>query len=219
MRYFPHTTDHVPERWRFLQLVRANIMLFVGMLPWRFRKNHLTEHDFDAARHIIERGDVVLVGGHRRLGIFFFRSTLVHALLYTGEGTCIHAIADGVEMTQFSTLFRESDTLVIWRPAYHNKEQVDATVAYMESKLGMPFDFGFNPVSRNAWFCTELVCNALRDVCAETTVCRENTIVRASDFLKENGRLVFHSESLVVRENKVLLNPTYYSRFERLLFG
>lgn len=218
MRYFLHTTDNVPRRWHMLQLVRANAMLFAGMIPWRFRAGHLSEDDYKEAVTHVQRGDVILVASHRRTGIFVFRGALVHALLYTGEGACIHAVGDGVETTQFATLFREYDTMVIWRPGYQETAQINSAIRYMEAKLGMPFDFGFNPKTKDAWFCTELVCSALSESRIETGICKEDTIVRAADFLKKKGNIVFHSRTLVQNGDRFSLSPKYYSWLERLLF-
>lgn len=158
MRFFSHSPTVFPHtsvlyRWWGVGITR------LGACAVHTRTSFLSKEDPHPLLLELQRGDVLLLGGHRRLSSFFIRGVVTHSVLYVGDGQFVHANPDGVETTTVETLFREYDTYILIR-APLTEEQQDAICLYAKERLGMPYDFVLSMQTSRLMYCTELIFRA-----------------------------------------------------------
>lgn len=182
------------------------------------RKNHLEEDDYLSAKELIQRGDLVLVGGFRAISGLFMGKFFTHSLLYVGQGECIHADADGVDTISFQELFSAYDTLIILRPKINDnyEETIDKVIDFAQKQMGKPYDF-YLEHRHDRYFCTQLINDSFKDAGFDTGVgikdeIRQNflyifwrirRVVRADDFLRGNFSTIFISRSLKAKNQEI----------------
>jgi hypothetical protein len=185
-------------------------MLFnIGATRFWPRRQFLTDDDYRNSAELIQTGDIVLVGNHRKLTAFAIRGIVTHSLLYIGNGECIHADGDGVERITYQELFDIYDTLVVIRISASEQHKAEA-VAWMRRKLGLPYDYNFNATDAQELFCTELVCDAYHFAHSDLPPCVKKQIVLPRDLVSGIGTRIFHSKSLHEVGGKLVLNPAMY---------
>lgn len=158
MRFFSHSPTVFPHtsflyRWWGVGITR------LGACAVRTRTSFLSNEDPHPLLLELRRGDVLLLGGHRRFSSFFIRGVVTHSVLYCGDGQFVHANPDGVETTTVEALFREYDTYILIRMPL-TVEQQDAVCLYAEAQCGAPYDFVLSMQTPRILYCTELIVRA-----------------------------------------------------------
>lgn len=82
-----------------------------------------------------------------------------HAGIVIDDETVIHAISEGVCKIDVIDMVKDCDNFILLRPRNVNK---DILVLEASKKLGFPYDFAFNGISADRFFCFELVMYCLR---------------------------------------------------------
>lgn len=158
MRFFSHSPTVFP-RTSFLYRWWGSSITRLGACAVRTRDSFLSKEDPHPLLLEVRKGDVLLLGGHRRVSSFFIRGVVTHSALYVGDGRFVHANPDGVETTTSEALFREYDTYILIRMPL-TAEQQDAICGYAEAQLGTPYDFVLSIQTSRILYCTELILRA-----------------------------------------------------------
>jgi len=112
------------------------------------------------AYKILKKGDVVLVGGLRRLSKIFIDDVFTHSLIYVGGRKFVHSVADGVEFDSLHAVFCEYDDIVILRHKSflqeNGKKKRDAFVKCAIEQIGKPYDFDFAG-GKGSFYCAQLI--------------------------------------------------------------
>lgn len=209
MEYSHHVIRNLGKHPTVFKKIKATTLYNIGFVRFWWRNKFLTEKDYSDSAAIIQAGDIVLVGNHRKLIAFFMRGIVTHSLLYVGNGECIHAHGEGVERILYRKLFDVYDTLIVIRTNTSEERKAQAIV-WMHNKLGLPYDYNFDTSSAEEWFCTELVCGAYHYAHADLLPFTKKQVVFPQDLVSGIGTRVFHSKSLRENDGKLTLNPDFY---------
>ena len=211
--YKHHLIKNFEKNASIFKKIFANIIFLIGVTKITWRKNNLTPQDYKNSLKIIQKGDVLLLGNHRRASGLFIRGSVTHASLYTGGGRVIHAISDGVVREKFRNFFSEYDTLAILRPKIKKgkKTFVKKAVSYARKQVGKPFDFFFASEQED-FFCSQLVNDAYQYAEFQTGLANHkkaqniinkkikllevNRALHPKEFFNGNFDTIFLSESL-----------------------
>lgn len=220
MKYNHHKIDNFPKDASTWHKVKANVLFALGITKMTWRKPHLTRKDRRRARKIVRRGDIILVGAHRRLSSLAVHGVVTHSLLYIGKKRVIHAAGDGVEKADYRYLFKEYDTMIILRPRAAKQKDIQGAIDFAESQIGKPFDYDFEfEQESKKLFCSELVNKSYLAAGFETGFSDERRSVRdylitphhPSRFLEANFDVVFFSHSVIFKDGAYVLNPKIYN--------
>lgn len=214
MDYRRHTLTNLRPDATFFQRLKAHILYYVGATIYTERRNFLTQEDYLASYPLLMPGDLILVANHRRLTGILLRGIVTHALIYAGEGKCIQANSDGVVSISYEDLFFEYDTLIIRRPARMSESEAQSAIAFCSKRIGLPYDFDFDPGDEFAWFCTDLVAYAYTEAGVDLGI--DNPKGRrlfATDLLSGNFNDIFHSRSLSYKHRHFKLKHAIYNNF------
>ena len=102
----------------------------------------------------IKPGDVILRGYNKYLDGKFIpsKTKFSHGAIYVGEGKIIHAVADGVSLTNIID-FTRCDRIAIFRPKAGQESAIKKAQEFLKDKV--PYDFGFKR-GVSALYCFEL---------------------------------------------------------------
>lgn len=174
MNYRHHIIRNFPPRYPVWKKIWANCLFFFGGMVIHRRKNLLTNLDCIRATNTLQKGDVVLVGGLRRVSSMFIGNVVTHAMLYAGHRLFVHSVADGVETDNLHSVFSEYDTMIILRPRRASQEKIRWALEYAFAQVGKPYDFEFKG-SKGKFYCTKLIADAWK-------FARFNIGIRPADF-------------------------------------
>jgi len=155
-----HVVTNFKKRTPLFKRIAANVMFWLGTTKFAFRHCLLTRADHKKALRILQKGDIVLVGAHRKMSTVFIPGPVTHSLLAMNKKKLIHAIGDGVAEKKFTQLFHEYDTLMIVRPEIPDKKKKDIiyeAIKFAKKQMGKPYDFVFNYEEKDTFFCTQLI--------------------------------------------------------------
>jgi len=213
-----HRINNFPKRISIFKKILSQVLFVIAITKITTRNNHLKKEDYLSAKELIRAGDVVLAGGFRTISGLFMGKSFTHALLYVGDGQCVHADADGVDTISFKELFMAYDTLIILRAKIKEnyEETIEKVIAFAKEQLGKPFDF-YLEHRRDSYFCTQLINCSFKNAGFETGLgikgkikqnflrifWRIRRVVRADDFLKGNFEIIFVSRSFEEKNQKL----------------
>lgn len=176
------------------------MVFFFGATIIHHRSNLLTEGDLKEAKRVLKKGDVILVGGLKRLSSLAIKGPVTHTILYIGWNCAIHSIADGVVTIHLHDLLCEYDTMIILRHKKATKKQIKKVINYAFSKIGKPYDFEFN-LKKDKFYCTELVYHAFKAAGLEIKVRNKNKIIKPVHLIEKDFEIVFKSHNLKINKN------------------
>lgn len=213
-----HRINNFPNRFSMFKRTLSQIVFAFLVTKVTLRKNHLEEADYLAAEKLIQKGDVVLVGGFRAMSGLFMGKFFTHSLLYIGNDECIHAAADGVDTIPFKELFTAYDTLTILRPKIKENynETICKVVDFAEKQIGKPYDF-YLEHHKDCYICTQLINASFKGSGFDTGVglndevrqdflwifWRIRKVIKADDFLRGNFESIFISKSLKEKNQEI----------------
>ena len=162
MLYKTGFIKNFPKSYSLVKKIWSNVQYFAGRKMIHRRNTWLSTGDFIEAEKKIKPGDVVLVGGLRRLSSLIIGGIATHSLLYVGGNKFIHSMAYGVDMVTLDELFQEYDTMIIVRYKHFMKNQIKKMIKYSKAQLGKPYDFNFLK-DDGEFYCTELIYFAFKN--------------------------------------------------------
>jgi len=212
MKHYHHIVTNFDSNTPFWHKVVGNFMFLFGITKITFRGNLLTIDDYKKAKEVLQKGDIILVGQHKRISKYFIQGPVTHAALCVSKHRLVHALADGVMCTNLKKMIKEYDTLIILRPKTDpakSKEITGKAIAYIKNQIGKPFNFLIEE-GEEKFYCTELVNNAYRETGFDTGLANHKKFgpqiiekiikiknpLRPTDFLKGNFEIIYMSEAL-----------------------
>lgn len=190
----------------WLEFLFVNILYQLGITRWNPRKNRLTEFEGNVSKQLLQLGDIIPAGQHRRVSSLLIGGVFTHALVYVGDGKCVHVDGQGVRLVDYDWIFTEFDTMAIVRVPGITAEQQSSFVSFMMSHLGEPFDYWFDEKDERTWFCSELICAGLRHQGFNLNMCDvEQNLPHPSEFLAGDLDIVYLSHCLEQKGSKVRL--------------
>jgi uncharacterized protein YycO len=196
-----HIVKNFPKNYPLWKKILANTMFLFATTRYTKRKNNLQYKDLEKVEKIIKKGDIVLVGGLRRMSKFFIRGIFTHCLIHNEKDKMIHSIADGVEEVSLSEIFNEYDTLLVLRHREINEEKSEKVRNYVKSKIGKPFNFEFGK-DENRFYCSYLAYLAYQQVELKTVNMNKN-VIHPMQHINDRFEIVFASNNLSISENKI----------------
>ncbi len=212
MHYEKHIIRNFPKNYPFWKKILANIAFFVFGTIIHHRKNLLNKKDIRQAKKILKKGDIILVGGLRRLTSLIIRGAVTHSMIYLGHNRIIHAIADGVEIDHLYDVFCEYDTLAILRSTDHHlnpkiyRKKIEKVLEYAKSKIGKPYDFEFK-AGKKEFYCTELLYFSFKKARIDTGVqlTRKKLPLHPSKFINNHFQIILLSHNLKLVNGEIVI--------------
>ena len=102
--------------------------------------------------NLVKPGDIILRGYKHYLDGFLIPGKYSHVGIYIGEHTVVHAVAEGVSLTNIID-FTRCDRIAIFRPTFGQNDAIQKAKAFLGAKV--PYDFGFER-GISALYCFEL---------------------------------------------------------------
>jgi hypothetical protein len=214
MHYERHIIRNFPKNYPYWKKVLANLAIFIFGTIIHHRKNLLNKQDIGNAKKLLNPGDIILVGGLRRLSSYVIKGPVTHSMIYLGHNHVIHAVIDGVETDSLYEIFCEFDTMVILRtvdhllaPKTYNKK-IKKLIEYAKSKIGKPYDFEFEP-SKTKFYCTELLFYAFKEAGIDTglQLVRKKMPLNPSQFINNHFNTIFLSHNLKLVNGEIERTP------------
>jgi hypothetical protein len=204
MNYKYHFITNFPPNYPFYKKIIANLMFFFGATIIHPRQNWLTKKDLKKTAKKIKKGDVVIVGGLRRLSKIFIDDIFTHVLIYIGKRKFIHAIADGVRVDSMHDVFCEYDSLIILRPNNYKKYK-KTFIKTAIRQIGKPYNFEFTD-KKNSFYCIQLI-NYCFQQSGLNLFKQKNakSILYPKDLLNTDSKIIFSSHNIKISKNKISL--------------
>jgi hypothetical protein len=169
MKNHHHIVKNFPKNAPLWKKILSNVVFQIGVTKITSRKNLLTPKDYRAVKKMLRRGDVILVGQHKRVIKYLIPGPVTHVALCTSHCRFVHATVDGVEKITLKEIINEYDTLIVLRPRTDKdgKKVIQNSIKYAKKQIGKPFNFFFTD-DTDIFFCTQLVHNAYHQAGFET---------------------------------------------------
>jgi hypothetical protein len=179
----------------FLKLIIAPISRFISFFSKP--EDKVTSLEFIALKADLKDGDILFSRTDWELSNIFMPGYWKHCAIYL-DGHVYEAVTKGVRKTLLEEFFFKKDHVGLGRyglPLSIESQQV--TKAYLETKLGAPYDWSFEMGIKNKFYCSELVyyfLNIAYDDFAKNFIIRisfKQPIIRPTDMwnaLKQIGR-------------------------------
>jgi len=206
-----------PKNFSLWGKIKANTSYLIGRVIIRKGANHLSKHDHEMAGKKLQKGDIVLTGGFRRLVNFLIGKPLNHAALYIGNGKLIHSIGiSGVAEITLEDLLYEYDTLMILRYKKPDTQKINKAIDYAKKQISKSFDFHFKEGAENL-YCSELIYVAYQKAGFKMDVLERQRFtsilgklknihaIHPQDFIGGNFKTTFMSHNLRIKEGVVIL--------------
>ena len=211
MHYEKHIIRNFPKNYPFWKKILANIAFFVFGTIIHNRKNLLNKKDIRRAKKLLKPGDIILVGGLRRLSSLVIKGPVTHSMIYLGNNRIIHAIADGVETDHLYEIFCEYDTMIILRSVENQlnpksyRKKIKKILAYAKSQIGKPYDFEFK-LSKKEFYCTELIYFAFKKGHLDSglQIARKEMPLHPLKFVNNHFQIIFLSHNLKLLNGKII---------------
>lgn len=214
MHYERHIIRNFPKNYPYWKKVLANIIFFVFGTIIHHRKNLLNKEDIRRAKSLLKKGDIILVGGLRRLSSFIIKGPVTHSMIYLGHNRVIQAVIDGVEIDHLYEIFCEYDTMIILRATEHHlnpkkyHKKIEKIIEYAKSKIGKPYDFEFK-TTKKGFYCTELLYFAFQKAHLDSGVqlLRKNAPLHPLKFINNHFNTIFLSHNLKLVNGEIERTP------------
>jgi uncharacterized protein YycO len=213
----PQIVKNFPNEYPLSKKVLANTMFYVGDRTIHKRKPFLTQNEYEGAKKVLKKADIVLVGNLRRASSIFIGGPITHSLIYAGNEDFVHAKAEGVQPITLTELIEQYDNLMVLRSYSRSDEKLKNAVKYAKKQMGKPYDFEFT-YGDDKFYCTKLVFASYREAQIKLKI-RNNSGSRELfsdllkreplhplDFMKANVRTVYKSPNLVIENNEVSMS-------------
>lgn len=214
MHYERHIIRNFPKNYPYWKKVLANIVFFIIGTIIHHRKNLLNKKDIRLAKSLLKKGDIILVGGLRRLFSVVLREPVTHSMIYLGHNRVIQAVIDGVEIDHLYEIFCEYDTMIILREIEHRlnpqiyHKKIEKIIEYTKSKIGKPYDFEFK-TSKKRFYCTELLYFAFQKAHLDTglQLLRKKAPLHPLKFINNHFDIIFLSHNLKLVNGEIERTP------------
>lgn len=148
-----------PKNYGFIKKLAVEIIYLITITNVRLRENLLKFSNYKIIQMNLKRGDVVLLGDLKTVVSLFADGPFTHSAIYLGRNKFIHAVGDGVSYMKLNKIFKEYDTIAIFRiPKYvkHKKKIISKAIKFAKNQLGKPYNYLLKKTS-GKFFCTQLV--------------------------------------------------------------
>ncbi len=193
----------------WVKKILVNVWYKFGSVMVGKKKNTLVSTDKKRARKILKKGDIILAGALRRMHSIYIGGIFTHALIYIGNGSCIHAIAHGVCAVSLDEIFEEYDSMAIIRHKDASPAKIEKAIAFAKKQIGKPFDFNFTNDDEKL-YCTELLYKALHHGGLKFNMYDENRhvqlvneMIHPMHLLQGSLKEVFLSRNLELKHGKI----------------
>lgn len=219
--FFKETVKFFPKEYPWYKRTIAQALFLGASIVIQDRDNLLTQKDIRGARKVLQRGDILLVGNLRLLFSKLVSGPVTHSLLYIGKRRFVHATVDGVGYITYQEVANMYDTMVILRvPESHRTRTLTTkAIRFARAQVGKAYNFFLNE-KELSFFCSQLVNSAYLDAGYDTQLqTRKRSdfgidmilhprafgigALQASDFVKGQFGIVFTSQNLSFRDNKL----------------
>lgn len=214
MHYERHIIRNFPKNYPYWKKALANILFFVFGTIIHNRKNLLNKKDIRLAKSLLKRGDIILVGGLRRLSSFVIRGPVTHSMIYIGHNRVIQSVMDGVEIDHLYEIFCEYDTMIILRATEHHlnpknyHKKIEKIIEYAKSNIGKPYNFEFK-TTKKGFYCTALIYSAFKKAHIDPGVKIKNKgmPLHPLKFVNNNFYTIFLSHNLKLVNGEIERTP------------
>lgn len=124
--------------------------------PWTRKKIHA--HDYREFTIMFpDEGTILVTKTNGELGNLFIPDFWSHVAIYTGNGTVIEAVGQGVVETDLIDFMMKKDFIVAVKPKGVTVPEMSEAVKHARTQIGKPYDFSFQTSDIKAFYCSELI--------------------------------------------------------------
>jgi uncharacterized protein YycO len=88
-------------------------------------------------------------------------SNWIHSAIYVGDNKVIDAGRKPCVTRSKLDGFLQTTDVAIYRPKYHNPEDILAVLSFAKDSIGVPFNLNFDDADAHTFYCTQLISRAL----------------------------------------------------------
>ncbi|MFN8552935.1 MAG: YiiX/YebB-like N1pC/P60 family cysteine hydrolase [Candidatus Obscuribacterales bacterium] len=126
----------------------------------------LTVKAREEVKKIVESGDILLDCNSafpcsQLMAGIFFKTYWIHSAMYVGNGVVIDSGRKSHVAEISLNDFLETTDAAVYRPQYVDQADREAAVAFVRKALGKPFNITFDDKNGKAYYCTQLISDAL----------------------------------------------------------
>lgn len=128
--------------------------------PWIRKNIEYSDVDLIQKCHL-ELGDFIVTRTNGELSTLILPGFYKHLAIYIGDGYIIDATTHGVQVRYLADLCMKADCVAIMRPTYKHELEVSKVIDFCYKQLGKDYDFEFELLDNDKFFCSELGMKAL----------------------------------------------------------
>lgn len=209
-----------PKKYNFIQKILVEIIFLLTVTNVKIRKNLLKWSTYNKVKKVLKKGDVVVLGDLKTFLSLFADGPVTHASIYIGHNKIIHARGNGIMYMTLGKIFKEYDTLAVFRIKKGTKKKnqiIKNTIKFAKKQLGKPYNYSTRDSSEK-FFCTQFVNESFKQAGYETglknhydthnlrsqmlkIINKKGDILQPTLFLRSNFDLIYNSPNLKVDNN------------------
>ena len=131
-------------------------------LPYTHKK--VTGYHYYDLQTIIEPGDILVAHTSGEFTNWLIPGFWKHAAIYTGTGTIVEAVGEGVRQSHLVSFMLTKDYVRVMRPKFLTPAQKLTACVVARSQIGKPYDY-YLKSGIEAFYCAELPWFAMMKAC------------------------------------------------------
>lgn len=150
----------------FVKTLREIIKIvakIIGNLRMPFSKKRVTYDRLLAAKKDMQPGDIILTRTYGEATTLLIPGYWKHTAIYIGEDEIVHANSHGVIYDYLADLLLHTDEFMVLRAKNIPEDMGDSIAAYVQSFIGVEYDFGLELDDPTTMYCSELAYRAIND--------------------------------------------------------
>lgn len=170
----------------------AKFLTFIGDIYFAVEPPKVKAKHIRKCLDVVQSGDIICRKYTYYLDGYFIKGAYSHSGIVINNTTMIDSVAEGVREVDILDFIKDCDGFIVIRPKYASYDFVLDAIRHARSKVGCPYDFAFNYIKKDAFYCHELTASCLY---AANINIRHGKIIYAEDLINE-CEIIYETEGL-----------------------
>lgn len=146
------------KTWRKILTIMSHIMFAVK--PPVIKACHIRELLVYA-----QSGDIIVRKYSYYLSTLYIPGEYSHSGIVIDTNTMIHAVGEGIQTVDIIDFVKDCDGFLLLRPQYASPLNQELAISFAKNHLGCDYDYLFDNISDEAFYCHELSWRCLEAGC------------------------------------------------------